>query len=666
MEGEEDRVESPQSTQVSGNDAALKVLDRVISSMNGSVRQGQTTMVEAISDAITHRSHLMVQAGTGTGKSVGYLVSLLTDCALNGTRGLVSTATLALQRQILMKDAPRVVDAVAEETGVRLKVSVLKGWSNYLCLSRTHGGYPQEGMLFDFEPQTDKDSADSSTTDMGRDVLRVRQWAKETSTGDRDDLQPGVSEKVWRHVSVSKRECLGKSCAFIDECFAQLARDEAHESDVIVTNHSLFGISTTSDTDLFPGIDAVVIDEAHELPERVREQSGVEISQSSVMRTARVLRTHAKISVASLEDAAVILGGALSPLDEGLLIRRSDVLADAMVAVDAAARQAMTELKETNVDQAAKLLARAALDELIGVLDAWSRDPADVITWVTRPDEGIVRLNMAPLDVASALARRGFADRPAILTSATLKLGDSFDASARECGFLITGEQWDGIDVGSPFDPGKQAILYVAAHLPQPGQYGPSAQSLDELVELVQASGGGALVLFSSWKGAEAGVEVLRERTDYTVLFQGEETLSTLIEQFRQDEDSCLVGTLSLWQGVDVPGHSCRLVIMDRIPFPHPADPVAKARSIDAQKRGMNGFVTVSLTHAALLMAQGAGRLLRSISDRGVVAVLDPRVTTKNYGRFIRSSMPQMWFTDSLSTAKGALKRLNDTHHQSR
>lgn len=223
---------------------------------------------------------------------------------------------------------------------------------------------------------------------------------------------------------------------------------------------------------------------------------------------------------------------------------------------------------------------------------------------------------------------------------------------------MVSHVPWHGIDVGSPFDVARQGVIYVARHLPVPGREGPSGEALDELVALTQAAGGGVLALFSAWRGLKAGARALREGTSLDVYVQGEETTSALVSRFRNERDSCLVGTLSLWQGVDVVGPSCRLVVIDRIPFPHPDNAVFQALQNDAAKRGVSGFGAVALPHAALLMAQGAGRLLRSSQDQGVVAVLDPRLVTKSYGSFIRATMPQMWPTTDSRIVVQALERL--------
>ena len=623
-------------------EASGRVLDAVVAQMGGSAREGQASMVAEGAAALEDRHHLLVQAGTGTGKSLGYLVPLLTYCATSGVRGVVSTATLALQRQILVKDAPVAIDAVASVTGTRLKVAVLKGWSNYACLHKLDGGYPTEGTLFE-----DRDMSVGPTGELGKEILRIREWISDTTTGDRDDLVPGVSDRAWHHASVAKPECLGKHCPLIDECFAQAARLEAADADVVVTNHSLFG-----------EYDAVVIDEAHELADRVRSQAAADLTVARVSRVARSLRSNLSIDSTDLDEAGAGLGAALAPLEAGLLEYRPSALIDAMVVLDGAARRASHEVSDAQGEPAAKLLARAAIDELIAALEAWGRDPDQSIAYITKDESDNARLTVGPLDVSAAIGGTGIGERPAILTSATLALGGNFDFMAAQSGMAVSGVPWHGIDVGSPFDHARQGIRYVATHLPLPGRDGPCDELLDELVELAQASGGGMLALFASKRGAMAGAQALRERTDLTVYLQGEETLAQLIQRFREERDSCLVGTMSLWQGVDVAGQACRLVVIDKIPFPRPDDPVSRARSMDVERRGGNGFVSVSLTHAALMMAQGVGRLLRSTDDRGVVAILDPRVVTKRYGSFIMRSLPAMWPTTDPQVVRGALRRL--------
>jgi ATP-dependent DNA helicase DinG len=256
---------------------------------------------------------------------------------------------------------------------------------------------------------------------------------------------------------------------------------------------------------------------------------------------------------------------------------------------------------------------------------------------------------------------RLLADKTVVFTSATLRLGGDFEPVAGSFGLAGAdrGTRWEGIDVGSPFDYPRQAILYVAAHLPQPGRDGMAQATLDEIVALVDAAEGRTLGLFSSRRAAEAAAEEVRARLPHlTTLAQGEAQLPELARQFTGDPHTCLFGTLSLWQGLDVPGDTCQLVLIDRIPFPRPDDPLLSARQRAVERAGGNGFMTVAASHAALLLAQGAGRLIRTTEDRGVVAVLDPRLAKARYGSFLRASLPPMWTTTDPAVARAALARL--------
>lgn len=654
--------DAPHEHDDSFTQRCMDALDNALEVIGGTRRPGQVRMIEEICRSITDEDRVMIQAGTGTGKSLGYLIPALVQAADEQKTTLIATATLALQRQIISKDAPVAVEAVRTLTGIAPRVAVLKGWANYLCLNKVHGGYPQEeGTLFDGASAV----FDAPTSPLGREVVRIRKWAKKTNTGDRDDLTPGVSDRAWHQVSVQRRECLGKACPLVDECFAQQARDEALSADVIVTNHSLVGINAMSQGELFPDVDLVVIDEAHDLAERVRSQTSVDFSERQLLRTARSARTHAQADTDALEEAAVAFGAVLDAMDDGLIVQRPAELHAVMMTIDAAVRDISGQIGDSDVDAASKHLARAAVEELLGALDAWNRSPENSITWVTRPwrdgEVGAPMLIVAPLDVAPPIGTIALGKGAAVLTSATLSVGNSFDAVANHNGLMVSDIPWRGVDVGTPFSPEKQGILYLPTHLREPERSGVGDDALEELVSLAQASGGGVLALFSSWKGVEAGAATLREHTDFNILVHGEATVSSLVEEFRNDRDSCLVGTMSLWQGVDVPGAACRVVVIDRIPFPRPDDPVVQARSRDAEKRGYSGFQVVSLHHAALMMAQASGRLLRSVDDRGVVAVLDKRMSTKRYGGFIRSSMQKLWPTSDREAVMSALTRLRQS-----
>ncbi|MDY5153897.1 ATP-dependent DNA helicase DinG [Actinobaculum suis] len=637
--------------------SCAQILQEAVSELGGQSRPGQEEMVAAVARTLEEDGHLLVQAGTGTGKSLGYLVPVMEWAARTGKRAIISTATLALQRQIVRHDAPLAASATQKILGKKPSFALLKGWNNYVCLRKVAGGYPEDDSLLSRAEGTYGASA------LGEEVLRIRDWANETETGDRDDLIPGASDRAWRQVSVSKRECLGSRCPLYESCFAFQARETAAGADIVVTNHSMLGVQSQG-TPVLPEADAYVVDEAHELTSRVTSQLTVGISAMQLRSLARLLRRE-NVLPGKLEDAAGGLEDVLTDIPDGRLAGLPPHLQDSLVLVLRELQNAQEDIadlpgKDPN-DAAAKSVLRARVAEIVDVVEQLlsERVGNGLVPWIARDMEARPTLYVAPLDVSGALANELFEDTPVILTSATLQIGGRFEHAAREVGFLYPSQgPWEGIDVGSPFDPARQAILYVASHLPAPGRDGYGNENLEELVRLIEASQGGALCLFTSRRGAENAAEFARERLETPVLLQGEESLPALISAFAADDAASLFGTLSLWQGVDVPGHTCRLVIIDRIPFPRPNDALVQARTQEAEKAGRSGFMEVSVAQAALLLAQGAGRLLRKSDDRGVVAVLDSRLTTKRYGSFLMASMPRMWTTTNPETVQGALQRL--------
>lgn len=681
-----------------GDDAAPRVadlLDRAVEALGGRRRDGQLAMAEAVAAGVDAGEHLLVQAGTGTGKSLGYLVPAVRHAVLTGERVVVSTATLALQRQVMTRDLPLVAAAVAPLLPRAPQVALLKGWHNYVCLHKVAGGYPdEEPALFDLlptdragdHPAPDAEPGSGGPGDLGRQVLRLREWAEETTSGDRDDLEPGVTDRAWRQVSVTAMECLGSSCPLVDDCFPERARVLAREADVVVTNHAMLGIAAGGSPGVLPEHDVLVVDEAHELSDRVTAQSTVELSGPSVEQAARTVRRHGRVPTDELETAARDLAAVLVELPEGRFPGGlPEGVALAVGAVRDAARSLLSTLRpeagqssSPTADGGLKMAASAALT-VLEIADRMTGDAAqdgrDVI-WCARGEAfgrgAAPRLHAAPLAVSGLVRANLLAGRRAVLTSATLELGGSFDPLARAVGLdpahrrdtagrddvPADASPWRGLDVGSPFDYPRSGILYVARHLPPPGRDGTSQAQLDEIAELVRAAGGATLGLFSSRRGAVAAAEAMRSRLDVPVLCQGDDQLPTLVRRFAEDEATCLFGTLSLWQGVDVPGPACRLVLIDRIPFPRPDDPVRAARTEAVEAAGGNGFMSVSATHAALLLAQGAGRLVRTDADRGVVAVLDPRLATARYGSFLLRSMPPFWRTTDPAIAREALARL--------
>ena len=644
-------------------------------------------MAEAVAQAFDTGEHLAVQAGTGTGKSLAYLVPAIARAVDTDQPVVVSTATIALQRQLVDRDLPRLTDSLADALPRRPEFALLKGRGNYVCLNKIHNGSatepedrPQEEL---FEPM--------AASALGRDVQRLIAWSSATDTGDRDELTPGVPDRSWSQVSVSARECIGVArCPFGTDCFAEKARDKAGHADVVVTNHALLAIDAMTDAAVLPEHELLVVDEAHELVDRVTGVATAELSATSLgVAQRRVGRLIDPELAQRLEAATATLSSAIHDATPGRIDVLDDELTTYLTALRDAASRARSAIDTAPSDPKAASARAEAVTALSDISDTATRilsafvpaipDRTDVV-WLDHDDgthawghvrrtgestkdrSGSVRavLRVAPLSVSGLLRGRLFEHTTAVLTSATLTIGGTFQAMASAWG--LSGEddaKWRGLDVGSPFEHAKSGILYVAAHLPPPGRDGTgSAEQLDEIAALITAAGGRTLGLFSSMRAAKAAAEIMRERLDTPVLCQGDDTTSALVQRFADDEETSLFGTLSLWQGVDVPGPSLSLVLIDRIPFPRPDDPLLTARQRAVAAHGGNGFMAVAASHAALLLAQGAGRLLRRVDDRGVVAVLDSRMATARYGGFLRASLPPFWATTDANRVRDALERL--------
>lgn len=647
-----------------------ELLATAVSALSGNERPGQVQMAEAVAQAFAGGEHLAVQAGTGTGKSLAYLIPAIARAVADETPVVVSTATIALQRQLVDRDLPRLVDALAAALPRRPKFALLKGRRNYLCLNKIHNGggeenaeNPQEEL---FEPV--------AATALGRDVARLTAWASSTESGDRDELKPGVPDRSWSQVSVSARECLGMArCPYGTDCFSERARGEAGRAEIIVTNHALLAIDAIADAAVLPEHKYLVVDEAHELVDRVTSVATGELTPAPLgVATRRITRLVSPQLVQRMEAAVATFSSAIHDAQPGRLDYLDEELGTYLTALRDAATAARGDIDPSPKDPKAAAARSEAIAALTEIGDAASRvldsfvpaipDRTEVV-WLDHEDNrGTLRpvLRVAPLSVAGLLRTRLFDSATTVLTSATLTVGGSFDAMAGAWG-LGDGPKWKGLDVGSPFEHAKSGILYVAAHLPPPGRDSAgNPEQLDEIAALIEAAGGRTLGLFSSMRAAKAAAEALRARIDTPILCQGDDGTAALVDRFAADPETSLFGTLSLWQGVDVPGPSLSLVLIDRIPFPRPDDPLLTARQRAVAARGGNGFMTVAAAHAALLLAQGAGRLLRRVDDRGVVAVLDSRMATARYGGYLRASLPPFWPTTDPERVKQALQRLRD------
>ena len=640
------------------------MLSHVVEHIGGARREGQVRMTNAVARALATHRHLAVQAGTGTGKSMAYLVPAIEHAQRTDSTVVVSTATIALQNQLVGRDLPRLVEALDGVVDRTPSFAIVKGRSNYVCLQRVGQAEADDAA----QPSLDSGSP-VELTELGAHMQRVRDFAQDSDTGDRDDLAPGVPDTVWRAVSVTAKECIGASrCPFGADCFAEKARAEASDVDVVVTNHAMLAIDALADANILPEHDVVIVDEAHELDARITAVATTELSaQALVLAANRAAKLDPAAKAADdLKGLADELNDMLQLEQQGRLLELTDHVQDTLVGVrdtvmrlrDKIRSGAAPDESDNDPERAAERqnLANHLLElhegivRMFDTLEAPPDKTRDVL-WLNNKT-----LKVAPLSVAGLLSDRLFSSNTVVLTSATLSVGGNFNALAAAWG--LPKGTWDGLDAGTPFDPRKAGILYTPRHIPEPGRDGLAPATLDEIAGLIMAAGGRTLGLFASRRAAEQAAAEMRKRLPFDILCQGDDTIPALVKRFADSENTCLFGTLTLWQGVDVPGRSCSLVIIDKIPFPRPDDPLLQARKEAADAAGRNGFMEVAATHASLFMAQGAGRLLRSVDDRGVVAVLDKRLIEKRYGSFIRSSMPSFWPTHDPDVVTQALKRL--------
>ena len=657
-------------------------LDAAVTAIGGQPRSGQIEMAEAVANALTDRHHLLVQAGTGTGKSLAYLVPAL----VHGKKVLVATATLALQRQLVERDLPKIKAALDKELNRDISFAIYKGVGNYICLQKMNNSPNDPEAQAVFEVST-----------LEADAKRLRAWAQSANaTGDRDDA-PEVDRRVWAANSVSGRECMGADeCPSGSKCFAALAKAKAQTADIVVTNHTLLAIEIVDSHPILPERDAIVLDEAHEFMDRTTQAVTEEITAARVLRAANMARKHMPgkagdaLFKASEKFAKAIGDYAddlkADPTKAGRLDKLPAVLDAPLRAVKegvsavTALISADSEIIDPN-SMAERARVKGALNEISQTATKLLKPGHTHVLWF---EPTYSTLYLAPLAVSDVLRGNLLTKTPVIATSATLTVGKSFDAIAKNIGFVIGGKNDEEneedeseeddkammdpanlqiLDVGSPFDFANQGMLYLPKDLPEPGRDGPSNEMLTELGELIEAAGGRTLALFSSWRGVEAADEhlrnVLAELKIPIITQRRGDSVGPLVEKFAKDDRSILLGTISLWQGIDVPGPACTLVVIDRIPFPRPDEPVLSARAAEADAAGGSGFMQISLPRAALLLAQGTGRLIRSLDDRGVVAILDSRIVNKRYGSILLNSMPPFWRSSDGAVIKEALRRLD-------
>ena len=686
------------------------LLRRVVATLpSGEVRTGQLQMAEAVARALDTGGNLAVAAGTGTGKSLAYLV----PAVASSKRVVVATATKALQDQLANKDLP----IVASGLGRPLKWAVLKGRSNYVCRQRLRElerlgeqqrmdspfglevvdqDQPGDGLAPDrsgsggAEPRRIRSESGSTRAvaarRVGEEGRLLAEWAKSTTSGDRAELSFEPSIAAWSSLSVTAEECPGsRRCPSGGECFAEAARAKAALADIVVVNLHLLGAHLRCGGEVLPEHDSLIIDEAHELEDILAASLGVEVSPGRLRALASAARAAlvsagrraqrgedtapARVVEAVLAAAAGFeevlegledhrlppgLGGEIGE-QVALMVERLDRLSvelrratDAFGGGGEAGAQGAPRQAPSGGEGAQRCLrALLGVDRCREELGTCLSAGTDEVVWVSggsRP-----AMHSAPLDVSETMSSQVFSQIPVVMTSATLPRGLAARVGA-------PSESTKELDVGSPFAYKENGLLYCATSLPDRRRPEAEAAIHDEIEALVRAAGGRTLALFTSRRAMSQAAEVLAGRLPWPVLAQGELPKAALLEALSSRSAACLFATMSFWQGVDVPGPALSLVIIDRIPFPRPDDPLMAARR---EAAGRAGFQVVDLPRAATLLAQGAGRLIRTAADRGVVAVLDPRLATASYGPALVKALPPMRRTRDRAQAEAFLRSIH-------
>lgn len=617
---------------------SLELLAQVTAGLpgGGEHRGGQVEMTATVADALASNGHVVVQAGTGTGKSLAYLVPI----ALSGKKVVVATATKALQDQLAGKDLP----FLSSQLETPIDFAVLKGRSNYLCLQRLNEAESDPGLSLGGD--------DGSLDDEAREKLRL--FADESDTGDRSELAD-IADRVWQQVSVSRQECPGANrCPEGENCFAERAWRRAAAADVLIVNLYLYAIDVAVQG-ILPEHDTVIIDEAHQLEDIVANAAGRYLSPARLVSAASATRAVVADSEApkKVDEAAATLKNRLEPLTGSRLPegppeelgRTLDLLsgrvADLLNALRAVPSDAPTDVLNRTIR--ARQSTSSLLDDISYL--RWATD--DEVMWVDGPTHN-PSLRSTPLAIDKILAENLWSQRGAVLTSATMPSNATSQFGLPQSTIEV--------DVGSPFDYEANALLYCAADLPDPRNQGHREAQLQEIESLVSAAGGRTLALFTSWGAMHQAAARIASRVPWTVLQQGEGSKAQLLKRFIENEETCLFATMSFWQGIDAVGSTCNLVIIDRLPFPRPDDPLLQARR---ERAGTDAFRVVDLPRAAIMLAQGAGRLIRSATDCGVVAVLDPRLaTSRSYRWALLGALPPMRRTKDRDEAERLLREL--------
>lgn len=605
------------------------------------VRPLQLEMATTIYQALATRASLLCEAGTGTGKTCAYLVPAL----LSGRRVMIATGTKHLQDQLFYKDLP----VVARAAHAPVRCALLKGRNNYLCRQRLR--------------ETERDGR--SLPPAHQKVLaRIRDWLPETETGDLTELADLPDHSPLRQAVTSTTEnCLGQECEFFEECFVLRSRNKASEADLIIVNHHLLladlSLRELGFGEVLPRADTIIFDEAHQLPELAADFFSEHLSSRQLLELIHDSRQ------AQLHDADAVRGFSdiLEQLHRAVQGMRLALGNDQQ-------RQAWQDLAGNQPCAQATATLTRALQDLVRALDPLARDSrtldnccrragnllqlledfnertrTDDVQWIETRGPGFL-LHRTPLEVAPIFqARLAHYECNCIYTSATLAVGSDFSHFARQLGLEdVRSCSWP-----SPFDYPHQSLLYLPPDMPDPASPGYTAAVVDRAMPVIEASAGHAFVLFTSHRALQEAASLILRRTNYPVLVQGDDGKTALLETFRTTPHAVLLGTASFWEGVDVRGPALSTVIIDKLPFAAPDDPVFRARAARMEAAGINPFLEYQLPQAIITLKQGVGRLIRDQQDYGVMMICDPRLLTKSYGRKFLASLPAMPRTREVS-----------------
>jgi len=606
-------------------------------------------MANRVALAIENRAPLVVEAGTGTGKTFAYLVPAL----LSGKRVLISTGTRTLQDQLFNKDLPLVAGAI----GVPARVALLKGRSNYLCSYRLRQLGGQKSL--------------AATRD--RTLTRVERWAGITKSGDLSEV-PDLSDAhpLWPQITSTRENCLGARCADIGRCHVVEARRKAIEADIVIVNHHLLladlALKEDGFGDLLGAADAVILDEAHQIPDLATQFFGTRLGS----RQVELLLRDARLELTQLRAPATTLSVEFGTVEKSLLalaevlratprldwLAADTPFADAAQDLSRSLREVAAALNEHSREPAiAQCSGRAT--ELAARLDAVVHAEENEGARSVELTQRGFTLSLLPFDIAARFAQMTGGTRAGwVFTSATLSVSEDFAHFTSRLGLADA----ETLAIASPFDFESQALLYLPAQLPDPSAPAHTPAVVDVAVPLIEASAGGAFVLFTSHRALQRAAQLMRDRwtelADFPLLVQGEAPREQLLRTFRESGNAVLLGTASFWEGVDVKGDALRLVIIEKLPFSSPDDALTKARIEHLKANGGNAFREYQLPEAALTLKQGVGRLIRSETDRGVVVICDPRLVDKPYGRVFRASLPPMPVTRAAADAEKFLRRI--------